>query len=122
MQEFFTQAAIAVELFGFGYMASSFAFYTRRRMNQSARWVPAQASTPVPPVARKVTPPKGKLPSVEQLRQECQKAGIKWRHAHGKNRHLKKAEMIEALKRLEQLRRVVAQQPKSAKMTPRKVA
>jgi hypothetical protein len=31
-----------------------------------------------------------------ELRQECQKAGIKWRKVHG-TRHLSKAEMIEAL-------------------------
>lgn len=32
-----------------------------------------------------------------QLRKECQLRGIRWRNAHGENRHLKKAEMIEAL-------------------------
>lgn len=33
----------------------------------------------------------------EQLRKECQARQIKWRNAHGKNRHLKKAEMIALL-------------------------
>lgn len=32
-----------------------------------------------------------------QLRRECQAQGIVWRNAHGKNRHLKKSEMIAAL-------------------------
>ncbi len=39
--------------------------------------------------------------NTEQLRELCQEYGIKWSHAHGKNKHLKKAEMIKAiLKRL----------------------
>lgn len=33
----------------------------------------------------------------EQLRKECQARSIRWRNAHGKNRHLKKAEMVAAL-------------------------
>lgn len=32
-----------------------------------------------------------------QLRKECQARGIRWRNAHGKNRHLTKAQMVEAL-------------------------
>lgn len=31
------------------------------------------------------------------LRQHCQQRGIKWRNAHGKNKHLSKREMVEAL-------------------------
>jgi hypothetical protein len=33
----------------------------------------------------------------EQLRKECQARQIKWRNAHGKNKHLKKNEMIALL-------------------------
>jgi hypothetical protein len=33
----------------------------------------------------------------EQLRKECSARAIKWRNAHGKNRHMKKAEMVAAL-------------------------
>lgn len=32
-----------------------------------------------------------------QLRQACQRRGIRWRNAHGVNRHLKKSEMVAAL-------------------------
>lgn len=31
------------------------------------------------------------------LRKECQKNGIEWRSVHGKNKHLRKQEMIELL-------------------------
>ncbi len=33
----------------------------------------------------------------EQLRELCTEYDIKWSHAHGNNKHLKKAEMIEAI-------------------------
>lgn len=33
----------------------------------------------------------------QQLRQECQKRGIRWRNYHGKNKHLNKAGMVAAL-------------------------
>ncbi len=32
-----------------------------------------------------------------QLRQECGKVGIQWRNAHGRSKHLSKAEMLAAL-------------------------
>jgi hypothetical protein len=32
-----------------------------------------------------------------QLRKECQTRGIRWRNAHGKSKHLSKAEMLAAL-------------------------
>lgn len=32
-----------------------------------------------------------------ELRKECSAQGIKWRNAHGKSKHLSKAEMLEAL-------------------------
>lgn len=32
-----------------------------------------------------------------ELRKECQSAGVKWRNAHGKGRHLTKAAMVEAM-------------------------
>ncbi|UBF30480.1 hypothetical protein K9N68_35415 (plasmid) [Kovacikia minuta CCNUW1] len=99
MQEIFTQATVAVELFGFSYLAGSFAVYAHRRLHQSARWV-APGSAPTQPRVQEQIPalnPKPKLPSVEHLRQQCQRVGIKWRNAHGKNKHLKQAEMIAAL-------------------------
>jgi hypothetical protein len=34
---------------------------------------------------------------VPRLRTECQVRGIRWSNAHGKNRHLKKTEMVAAL-------------------------
>jgi hypothetical protein len=33
-----------------------------------------------------------------ELRQRCQRSGIQWRNAHGKNKHLKKHEMIAAIR------------------------
>lgn len=35
--------------------------------------------------------------TVKELRAECKERGIKCRHAHGRNRHLSKAEMVAAL-------------------------
>jgi hypothetical protein len=35
--------------------------------------------------------------SPEQLRKECSARAIKWRNAYGKNKHLRKAEMVAAL-------------------------
>jgi hypothetical protein len=35
--------------------------------------------------------------SAPQLRKACQGHGIQWRDAHGRHKHLKKAEMVEAL-------------------------
>lgn len=32
-----------------------------------------------------------------ELRQACQQQGVKWRNAHGKNKHLTKGQMIAAL-------------------------
>lgn len=118
MESLLTQATVAVELFGFGYVASSFALYAHRRLNQlnqPARWQPRSVS--VAKTAAKtmdsemMTTVTRKRSPVEQLREQCQKAGIKWRDAHGKNKHLKKAEMIAALERLEQTR----QKPPQAK-------
>jgi predicted secreted protein len=108
MEELFTRASVAVELFGFGYVAGSFVVYTHHRLTQAAQWKPrpigATTQAPLPPEQPK-TEKKRKLSPVELLRQQCQEAGIKWRHAHGKNKHLKKAEMIEALQKLEQSKR-----------------
>lgn len=36
-------------------------------------------------------------PTAAELRKMCEKAGIKWRHAHGRDRHLTKGEMLELL-------------------------
>jgi hypothetical protein len=35
--------------------------------------------------------------SAIELRKECGAQGVKWRNAHGKSKHLSKAEMLEAL-------------------------
>lgn len=37
------------------------------------------------------------LINCDQLRSICTERGIKWRNVHGRNRHLKKAEMVSAL-------------------------
>jgi len=37
------------------------------------------------------------LMNCDQLRSLCAEQGIKWRNAHGKNKHLKKAEMVQFL-------------------------
>jgi len=130
MQGILTQATVAVELMGFGYVAGSFLLYAHHRLNESIHhsmkkqtviWtsnrVPSnpQSVSTVPKSPVMLDEPKEKQPrnplTVEVLRQDCQKAGIKWRNAHGKNKHLKKAEMIEALQQLETLKR--DQSPKS---------
>lgn len=107
MESLLTQAAIAVELFGAGYVVSSFAAYAHHRFNQSTSWKVRGTSISVEQEASKpVTSPKKRKPTpTELLRQQCQKAGIKWRHAHGKNKHLKKHEMIAALQELERMER-----------------
>jgi hypothetical protein len=99
MESIFEQASIAVELLSFSYLAGSFALYAHRRLRQSFPWHPQHF---IPPSRRGVVhldllPPQRKLCQTEQLRQQCQQAGIKWRNAHGKNKHLKKEEMIAAL-------------------------
>lgn len=127
MQEFFTQATIAVEVFGFGYIASSFALYARRRLHDDIpRWRP---QSPVPKEQRVISKapappakPARKLSPTEELRQQCQQAGIKWRHAHGKNKHLKKAEMIAALAALKPPEPVKKPAPKVAPVAPRRKA
>jgi hypothetical protein len=40
-----------------------------------------------------------------QLRRECQVRGIRWRDAHGRNKHLRKAEMVRALEGSDTMRR-----------------
>ena len=50
------------------------------------------------PVATLVVPvTKAQPVTSAELRRQCQDAGIKWRNAHGKGRHLSKGEMIAAL-------------------------
>lgn len=72
-----------------------------------AQPAPAMAATIAPPVVSLTIPteaPKGteapadlaSLTSAE-LRRRCQSAGIRWRNAHGKGKHLSKGEMIAAL-------------------------
>ena len=119
MQDFLTQTSVVFEMVSFGYVAGSFALYAHRRIQQDAQWekrtgvcanqrmaglstatasIAKVTTAPAPPVP--ASAPQRQLSPVELLRQQCQQAGIKWRDAHGKNRHLKKAEMIEALNRL----------------------
>jgi hypothetical protein len=63
---------------------------------------PAKPATIAPPVVSLVIPTEA--PSTDystltsaQLRKECTAAGIRWRNAHAKGRHLSKGEMIAAL-------------------------
>jgi hypothetical protein len=122
MESLLTQATVVAELFGVGYVASSFAAYAHHRLSHPGTWRSRSTFTPVEDTPKENipiegTPPKRKPTPVELLRQQCQKAGIKWRNAHGKNKHLKKAEMIAALQQLEQAKRVTKPQPKGAKPT-----
>ena len=122
MSYFFSQAAVAVEVFSFGYLASSFVMHTHRRLKEIPGWrnyqaTRLQASLSLPPIATTVA--KRQLSPVEQLRQECQQAGIKWRDAHGKNKHLKKAEMLVALQQLKRTQRVTVTKPPSVQPSKR---
>lgn len=106
MEELITQATVAVEWLSLSYVAGSLAWHTHRQFTQPLPFQsrfqsqrqssPAQRSVVPQPVAP-VTPAKQRSP-VEQLRQQCQQAGIKWRDAHGQHKHLKKHEMQAALK------------------------
>lgn len=124
MQDFLTQTSVVFEMVSFGYVAGSFALYAHHRVHQDARWEKEKSKTvranqrmPDLPTA---STSKRKLSPVELLRQQCQQAGIKWRDAHGKNRHLKKAEMIEALKQLATSKKVTP--PPQSAPAKRKVA
>lgn len=64
---------------------------------------PAYATVPaaMAPVATLVVPvAKAQPVTSAELRRQCQNAGIKWRNAHGKGRHLSKGEMITALQEM----------------------
>jgi hypothetical protein len=124
MESFLTQATVVAELVSVGYVVSSFATYAHRRLNQPGSWKARTTPAPIEPQpqaepALKAGKPasKRKPTPVELLRQQCQEAGIKWRNAHGKNKHLKKAEMIAALKQLEQAKRVADVQYQLTKST-----
>ena len=103
MEELLTQATVAVEWLSLSYVAGSFAWHTHLHFTQALpfqstfqslqRTAPAQREVVPKPVA-----PAQQRSPVEQLRQQCQQAGIKWRDAHGRNKHLKKHEMQAALK------------------------
>jgi hypothetical protein len=117
MQDLLAQTSTVFEMVSFGYVAGSFALYAHRRIQQDVQWQPrpdrAHQRLPDLPTASTA---KRSLSPVELLRQQCQQAGIKWRDAHGKNRHLKKAEMIEALNRLAAAKQVTPpSQPALAK-------
>jgi len=64
-------------------------------VNEHYPTVPA-AMAPVATLVVKAEPAAQPVTSAE-LRRQCQDAGIKWRNAHGKGRHLSKGEMIAAL-------------------------
>jgi len=116
MESILTQASVAVELFGFGYFAGSFFIYAHRRSQHSNHWQPASRIDPESPMRQESSkPPVRQRSTVEQLRQECQKAGIKWRNAHGKNKHLKKDEMLAALQKLERAKQQKSAPPQSSK-------
>jgi hypothetical protein len=118
MESFLTQATVVVEMLSAGYLAGSFAFYAHHRLQHTDRWRPRTSAHSAQPVsqkpAQKPSEAQRKPTPVEQLRKQCQQAGIKWRNAHGKNKHLKKAEMIEALQQL----RVTTIQPRIPQAKP----
>jgi hypothetical protein len=59
---------------------------------------PAMAAIIAEPVATLVVKVEAPKPVTSaELRRQCQAAGVKWRNAHGKGRHLTKGEMIAAL-------------------------
>ena len=103
MEELLTQVSVAVELLSFSYVAGSLALFTHQRFTHPAQFQFKSKSKSTPStklVVEPVKPAKRSLSPVEQLRQQCQQAGIKWRNAHGKNKHLKKHERLAALNTL----------------------
>ena len=61
-------------------------------------YYPAMAQAISQPVATLVVKVEAPKPVTSaELRRQCQAAGVKWRNAHGKGRHLTKGEMIAAL-------------------------
>ena len=105
MEELLTQVSVAVELLSFSYVAGSLALFTHQRFTHPAQFQfkskSKSKSTPSTKlVVEPVKPAKRSLSPVEQLRQQCQQAGIKWLDAHGKNKHLKKHERLAALNTL----------------------
>jgi hypothetical protein len=60
---------------------------------------PAAAAAMAEPVAIAVIPAEPDYADMNsaQLRKECSKAGIQWRNAHGRNKHMSKGEMLKAL-------------------------
>jgi hypothetical protein len=57
----------------------------------------APLALPVTLQPLKTTAPDWAAIAPTQLRKECTARAIKWRNAHGKNRHMKKFEMVAAL-------------------------
>lgn len=64
-----------------------------RFMPSAIQAVPA----PVKTLTLEVKRPDYEEMKVFDLRRHCSESGIPWRNAHGKNRHLKRAEMVTAL-------------------------
>lgn len=60
---------------------------------------PVSMTDVVVPFVRPVRPqtPNWAQMGAPELRKVCQRAGIKWRNAHGKGKHLSKREMVNAL-------------------------
>jgi len=105
MEELLTQATVAVEWFSLSYMAGSLAWRTHLHFTQpfQTKFQTRRQTIPVlrelsPHLPVQTVPPSKPRSPVEQLRQQCQQARIKWRDAHGKHKHLKKHEMLAALK------------------------
>ncbi|XGW00885.1 MAG: hypothetical protein ACAF41_33460 (plasmid) [Leptolyngbya sp. BL-A-14] len=103
MEELLTQATVAVEWLSLSYVAGSLAWRTHLHFTQPCQ-TRFQSRPRRAPALRELSPqpsvqvvPSPKRSPVEQLRQQCQQAGIKWRDAHGKHKHLKKHEMLAAL-------------------------
>ncbi|MDX2212309.1 MAG: hypothetical protein SFY66_03375 [Oculatellaceae cyanobacterium bins.114] len=118
MESFLTQATVVIEVLSAGYLAGSFAIYAHHRLQHTDKWRPQTSASATQSVSPKPTQEpttaRRKSTPVEELRKQCQQAGIKWRNAHGKNKHLKKAEMIEALQQL----RVTTMKPRISQPKP----
>ncbi len=106
MEALLTQATVAVEWLSLSYVAGSLAWRTHLHFTQpfQSRFPSRPRNTPAlrelsPLPSVQVVPSPTRSP-VEQLRQQCQQAGIKWRDAHGTHKHLRKAAMLAALKAL----------------------
>lgn len=123
MQHALTVSIDALELSAAAYFAIAFALHLWSKTMPRHRVSPGQLELDLSPAAvAAVAENLATAPTVEQawadaivpfnrpqpaynwsamspyeLRKVCQQQGIKWRNAHGKNRHLTKLQMIAAL-------------------------